>query len=96
MRAVNKIVRKNKCVENEKVGVLLCEELGLGVKDIIRHVLKHWKSIIGIDGRMGTNEIQNNSKLDAMKNLHLSMVANFYGLSTWDPEARGLPLLTAE
>lgn len=41
MRAVNKIVRKNKCVENEKVGVLLCEELGLGVKDIIRHVLKH-------------------------------------------------------
>lgn len=45
---------------------------------------------------MGTNETKNNSKLDAVKNLHLSMVANFYGLSTWDTEARGLPLLTAE
>ena len=45
---------------------------------------------------MGTNETKNNSKLDAVKNLYLSMVANFYGLSTWDTEARGLPLLTAE
>lgn len=45
---------------------------------------------------MGRNEIKNNSKLDAMKNLHLSMVANFYSPSTWDTEVRGLPLLTAE
>lgn len=56
----------------------------------------NWTSIIGIDGRTGRNEIKNNSKLDAMKNVHLSMVANFYSPSTWNTEARGLPLLTAE
>lgn len=36
--------------------------------------------------------MKHNSKLDALKNLHLSMVANFCSPSTWDTEARGLPL----
>lgn len=56
----------------------------------------NWKSTIGIDGRAGRNEIKNNSKLDAIKHLHMSMMASFYNPSTWDSEAGGLPLVATE
>lgn len=39
-----------------------------------------------IDWRMGRNEIKNNPKWGVIKNLYLSIVTNFYNLSTWEED----------